>query len=82
MPRYDIVTSEWGGSANDTMVEIRLSKASKTLPNYGVVHRFKAADGRSMHAWSLASGQHGIEHQRGAAISAAAELIYQKRRKQ
>lgn len=77
MSNYQTKTSTYADG--NTMVEVLLPGADKTLANYGVVHRFRAADGRSMHAWSIVSGQNGIEHRHESAVKKCASTLYRLR---
>lgn len=65
--------------AGGIMVEVLPTGADVTLPNYGNVQRFRAANGESWHAWSLVSGQSGIQRTEDQAVKAVARAIWRKR---
>lgn len=72
---YTISTNDYADGG--VMVEVLPDGADATLPNYGAVRRFKAANGASLYGWSLYSGQHGVEASQDAAISQAARAIWE-----
>jgi hypothetical protein len=77
MANYTVSTNDYANGG--VMVEILLAGADTTLPNYGNVQRFRAASGHSLYAWSLVSGQNGIQSSQDAAIKAAARAIWRNR---
>lgn len=77
MANYTVSTNDYANGG--VMVEILPTGANATLPNYGNVQRFRAADGTYLYGWSLVSGQNGIQPFQDAAIKAAARAIWRNR---
>ena len=77
MSNYTVSTHDYADGG--VMVEVLPKGADQTLPTYGIVRRTKVASGESWYAWSLVSGQNGLQRTQDAAIKATARAIWRKR---